>query len=173
MPTWNVVADTEVARALLNDLLAKATSSGVERVAAKASAMMLAASHAAFAEHSDPRSGAAWAPPAAATLAGGDFRSLLSRTGQLEQAVRSGYALVPMGARAFISVSFAAHGGISAFGLAMIHSYGVTAKARRSNRATRRRPGQTLPARSFIGLAPGEVDELAEFAATQLGWERT
>jgi hypothetical protein len=91
------------------------------------------------------------------------------RTGELEQALVSGYGLTPSGATAFLNVQS------SQIGLALIHLYGVQAKRRRTYmRATKRgfrkesrrrlRPAAVLPARGFAGIPPGHLADLTAYA---------
>lgn len=161
--TWRVAVNTSEAEATFKHLEANIAGTGAEKIAARAAATMHSEATGAFITKVDPRTGRGWAPAAPATLASGDFRELLVRSGELSRAIISGHRRTPEGARAFVTTAdrVALKAGV--------HTYGVRARQRRANRSYRRNPGQVLGPRRFIGLSKRGVAELIRFADQVLG----
>ena len=159
MADWKFRADIDRALEEFSTITERCEHSGLEATAAKAADVMEAESERAFAELKDPRTGRRWEPPAETTLRDPRFERLLERSGQLRAAVRGAYRVGPSIATARIEI---AEGELVK--RAMVHLYGVKARSKRSNRATRKRPGQAMPARRFVGVSPARVKELITFA---------
>lgn len=169
MPDWKVSADLVAANAMLDNLERALTAGPVEKVAAKAAATMAQESAEAFAGAHDPRTGATWAAPADATRNRRGWRGLLGGPGgSIAAAVRTGYALTPGGARAFINVEN------EQVKVAMIQFFGGRGKSKsaksraRKSKALGRMTGWSLPARRAFGISPRGVSEIMDYARAQI-----
>ncbi len=169
MPEWKVTADLTSANAMLDNLEHAMTSTVVEKVAAKAASVMSQESEGAFAGTRDPRTGAQWAAPVDATRNRRGWRGLLGGAGgSISGAVRTGYALTPGGARAFINVED------NEMKVAMIQFYGGRGHSKsahfrkRKSKAMGRLTGWALPGRRFVGISPRGVSEIMDYARAQI-----
>jgi phage gpG-like protein len=166
MGDWRVIQDLAAGEAMVAEVRTRLTSTGAEKIAAEASAAMLEEARSAFQTKRDPRTGAAWAPPAESSLRDKRYRSLLVRTGQLEGDLAAGYKVNPGGATAFINVQ------ATSIRKAMINLYGVEAKARRTyirnlpggrtrkESRQRKNVNEAIPARRFVGLSDARVSTI-------------
>lgn len=171
MGEWKVIRDLDQGYQLLSEVDTRLGSTGVEKIAAKASVAMKEASVGAFSGQADPRTGTYWAPLSEATLRDkrGPKRPL-HRTGELEGDVVSGYKLTPGGARAFVNIE------ARSVRKGLINLYGVEAKTRRTytrdlghgrtrqESTKRKHPRFVIPARRFVGLSDAKVGELVDYA---------
>lgn len=161
---WQMLADFSQAEQYVRQAEARCHGEGVEKVAAHIVQTLSEAKERAFEEERDPITRRGWAPPSASLLQDRSYRRLLERSGELRGATQAGYELVPIGAR----VKMAIEGPSDIVRYGMVHLYGVKARARRSNRARRKRPEWSLPRRRFIGIHREEIGAVVEFAEKSL-----
>lgn len=161
---WHMLADTSQVEAWLAEAEARAKGDGVEKVAASIASSLSEATAGAFASKRDPRTRRPWESAAESTTRSRGYKSLLRRSGELESAVQTGYQLVPVGAT--VKVEIVGDNDIVRRG--MVHMYGVRARAKRSNRRTRRNPNMVMPARRFVGMWREDVDAAVKLAEREL-----
>jgi len=159
-----VTVNDDAARREIRALIERNERSGVKAVADRITVAAKSETARAMSNKLDPRTNRRWEAPATATKQDPRYRELLRRTGALEGAITVSQRHVPLGA--IVTLGF--DGEPDVVRRAMIHTYGVKAKSRKSNRASRKRPGSVLPARRIIGLHASVVRELIEFAEKTL-----
>lgn len=142
---WKYSADVTEAVSELMGVRVRAAGSALERAVARLAGMMETAARGAFGAMQDPRTGRAWAAPAARTQADPRFRSLLRRTGALQGSVRGQYRVGP----GIGTAGLAIEGESAVIRYGMVHLYGVKPGARRRKSSQR---SVALPARRFVGF---------------------
>lgn len=150
---WTVYANLAEASAALAAMQDGMTGGGLDRAAVFTNVQLANESEQAFAGARDPRTGKAWEPRVRGTgpLLGGPG-------GSIAQLVRTGYRRGPTAARVFANLEYSG----DRYRAASVLLYGVKARAKRSNRAARKRPGFVLPARRYIGLSRSAVEAIVE-----------
>jgi len=155
-----IKVDTSEARAALDGMGEAVSPAGLAEVAEALTAAFGEAAARAFAQKVDPATGRPWAPASPLTAGSRSYKSLLVRTGALEESVTAETHKGPHSAFARVGLD-ASERSVLVRGL--VHFYGVTARKRRSNRTARVRPQQSMPARRFVGLSSRDLSEfLAE-----------
>lgn len=160
MADWNVYANMAEATAALEKLEEGMTGTGLDRAAVFTNSQLADESDRAFAQSRDPRTGRAWEPRVR-----GEGPLLGGPGGSIARLVRTGYRRGPTAARVFANIEYGEKYSRAAF----VHFYGVKARRRRSNRATRRRPGFVLPARRYIGLSRSAVQAILAKCEKEFG----
>jgi len=177
MADWRISLDVDSARRLFSEV-AGASTSAAERIAAKVALAMHQEAVDAFSRQAEPRTGRPWAPAAQATQDDPRFVALGRRQGLIEAAIRTGWAKVPMGARAFLNVDSSAQyperrgygRARSVWLVASVFLWGRKAggSSRSSRARARRRQANAnkyanwaaMPGRRFFGLAGATVREI-------------
>jgi hypothetical protein len=183
MVNWKINTNIDGARTALEHV-GTSLDDATERTAAEVAAALHEAKDEAFSGGMNPRTGEAWTPPASATTRDPRYSNLGNRQGTLKSSIITGYAMVPMGARAFINVDASArYSGGRGYGksrsVAMVAAVFLWGRrgggSKSSNWRKKRRAGDitgkygnysSMPGRVFYGLPQSRINHLiAQFHA--------
>ena len=149
-----IKANTSDAAAGLEAAGRAVSPAALAEVAEDLAAVMGKASERAFAQKVDPATGRPWEQESALTRGSRGFKSLLVRSGELQQSVVTETHRGQTSAFARVGLDASAR---SVLVRGLTHFYGVKARKRRSNRTARVRPQQSMPSRRFAGISTDEI----------------